>query len=102
VTTFLHQEATHPWTGGALKVDPATRAVTRAEADPTDDGVLARRILDAEIGQDASAGPLDRVVAVARALARPAEEEHRGGLHRTRGHRTRQRAGSPVPSSRFV
>lgn len=99
VTTFLYQHVTHPWTGGALCVDPETQQAVRAEPDLRSEEALAQEILDAGVA-DPSHGPLAEVLDVTRALAVPAPE-HRGGIYRTSGHRLRQRAGSPVPSSRF-
>ncbi|MCA9606757.1 MAG: hypothetical protein KC619_14225 [Myxococcales bacterium] len=100
VTTLLFQHATSAYTGGALRVDPATGGVTPAAPDPRTDGVLADEVLAAEI-TDASATPLEPVVAIAKALA-ALPEPQRPGFHRTTGRRIHQRAGGPVPSNRFA
>jgi tetratricopeptide (TPR) repeat protein len=100
VTTVLEQQVTHPWTGGALRVDPETRAVTRAEADPRSDDELAELIVSAEITDPSRTSEAD-VLAVVRALA-GLPEDQRAGLARSSGARVRQRAGSPVPSNRFT
>lgn len=90
VTTHLHQLVTNPYTGGALRVvDGATVA---AEPDPRDEEALATEIVGAPI-TDGSVSTMEQVLAVARAI---------GGVGRGTGHRLRQRAGSPVTSSRFT
>lgn len=99
VTTLLHQQLTHPWTGGALRVDPETRQVTRAEADSRSDGALAAEIIGAE-ASNPSVSTLDTVLSVVHALA-TVPEPHRGGLSRGGAPRARQRAGGPVASHRF-
>lgn len=100
VTTLLGQTITHPFTGGALRVDPATQQVAPAQPDLRDDATLAAEILAAEIDSP-SQTPIDPVLAIARALAElPAGD--RLGVGRTTGNRLRQRAGSPVHSARFL
>ncbi|HEU4532675.1 MAG TPA: hypothetical protein VFS00_01110, partial [Polyangiaceae bacterium] len=100
VTTFLHQVVTHPYLGGALRVDPATQAVAPAEPDERDDDTLAREILAAPIG-DPSASSLEHLLSLRDAVER-VTEPHGAGLFRRSGLRTRERAGSPVPSARFT
>ncbi|AKF09200.1 hypothetical protein [Sandaracinus amylolyticus] len=100
VTTILHQSITHPWTGGAMVVDPATQQITRAAPDPRSDDALAAEIL-ATTQEDESVTSRDHVLAIARALA-SLPEAHRLGLHRASGQRFHQRLGGPVPSARFL
>jgi hypothetical protein len=97
VTTLLHQHATHPYTGGALRV--VDGQVVPAEPDGRSVEELAQEILSAEGGED-SMSSIEHVLAVARAVLGP-PEPHRAGLGRTHGPRHHQRAGSPVPSNRF-
>ncbi len=96
VTTLLHQNITHPYTGGALRVDPKTQKVTPSEPDPRPDDVLIEEIVNAPIS-DASKTTLEHVLAVAKALS-----AHRVGLFANEGRRLRQRAGGPVQSNRFT
>lgn len=100
VTTLLHQTITHPWTGGGMRIDPETRAVSTAPPDERDDEVLAESILEAEI-HDPSRSGLDLVLEVTRAMA-AISEPHSGGVFRRSGERARQRAGSPVLSNLFT
>ncbi|WP_236519926.1 hypothetical protein [Sandaracinus amylolyticus] len=100
VTTILYQSITHPWTGGAMEVDPATQQITRASPDPRSDDALAAEIL-ATKSEDESVTSRDRVIAIARALA-SLPEAYRLGLHRASGQRWHQRLGGPVPSARFL
>lgn len=99
VTTFLYQTVTHPYLGGALRVDPETKKVAQAEPDGRDDETLAQEILAAPL-EDASASSLEHVLALRDAVKRVAEP-YEAGLFRQSGSRTRERAGSPVPSARF-
>lgn len=41
VTTLLGHSITHPYLGGALRVDPESKQVVRAGPDTLDDAVLA-------------------------------------------------------------
>jgi hypothetical protein len=91
VTTLLHQQVTNPWTGGALRVDPETKKVERAEADTRTDETIAREILGAAVG-DPSKTRVEEVIAIARAIA-AVPEGQRGGLGRSSGKRMHQRAG---------
>lgn len=100
VTTLLGQTITHPFTGGALRVDPATQQVVPAQPDLRDDATLAAAILAASIDSP-SQTPIEPVLAIARALAELPSAD-RLGLGRTTGNRLRQRAGSPVHSARFL
>lgn len=100
VTTILYQTIANPYAGGALRGDAATGELTRSEADARDEEALAGEILGDE-RDEASATPLDVAIAVTRALeGLPAA--HAMGAGRVAGHRRRQRAGSPVPSSFFL
>ncbi|MDO9017618.1 MAG: hypothetical protein Q8S73_36595 [Deltaproteobacteria bacterium] len=100
VTTLLYQTITHPYAGGALRVDPATGQVGPVAADERDIAALADEVLRDDAGE-ASRTPLDDALAITHALAGlPAE--HRLGFRRESGARRRQRAGSPVQSSRFL
>ncbi len=99
VTTLLAQTATHPYTGGAMRVDPDTGKVAPAEPDPRDTASLAGEITVATI-TDPSARGLDVPQRVAEAC-RPLAPDARLGLHRVSGHRARQRAGGPVTSNYF-
>lgn len=100
VTTLLCQVVTHPFTGGAIRVDPDTQQAEAADPDARSDEACAADILAAAI-TDPSMSALDDVLAIAEALA-SVGPEHAPGLQRTSGHRTRQRAGSPVGSARFT
>lgn len=100
VTTLLHQTITHPYAGGALRVDPGTNAVTRSAPDERSDDALAEEIVGAK-PTDASKTTLEHVLAVTRALGNVAPP-HRAGLFASAGRRLRQRAGGPVPSNRFL
>jgi hypothetical protein len=100
VTAVLYQSITHPFTGGALRVDPQTGKVGPTAPDARGDEALAAEILGA-VAEDESAAPLDVAVAVARALE-GIDAEHALGADRTSGTRHRQRAGSPVSSSYFT
>ncbi len=100
VTTYLGQTITHPYLGGALRIDPETKQVVRADADTRNDAVLVAEILDATVTSP-SQTPIDNVLALARALAALPPEE-RLGVHRTSGLRLRMRVGSPVHSARFL
>jgi hypothetical protein len=100
VTTLLYQQVTNPWTGGALRVDPETNKVVRAESDARTDEEIAREILGATIADPSKTGA-GELIAIARAIeALP--EAQRGGLGRSSGKRMHQRAGGPVPSNRFL
>lgn len=94
VTTLLHQTITHPYTGGALRVDPETNAVRPSEPDTRPDEALVEEVVTAPL-TDPSKTTLEHVLAVTRALAG-------GGLFTDEGPRLRQRAGGPVLSSRFA
>lgn len=100
LTAVLHQQITAPWTGGALQVDPETRAMSHAPPDTRSDAEIGAHILTTPIS-DASVRELDVVISIARALA-PLEEAKAAGLFRSRGKRLHQRAGGPVPSNRFT
>ncbi|PCC75249.1 hypothetical protein SAMN02745121_04028 [Nannocystis exedens] len=100
VATVLAQVVRHPFTGGALTYDPATRKIAEAEADSRDEAELGGLIAATAVADD-SATPLERVIDLDRALAGlPAEQ--RLGLRREAGSRLIHRAGSPVPSNRFT
>jgi hypothetical protein len=99
VTTILAQQCTHPYTGGAMRFDPASEKVTQAEPDARSDDELAKEIGGASI-TDPSHRTLDACLSVASAC-RTLAESARLGLHRTQGHRARQRAGGPVRSNWF-
>lgn len=99
VTTILHQHVTSPWTGGALTVDPETRATSRAAPDARDDARIGEEIA-ADTSPHESVTTEDHVVAVARALA--GMDEGAPGFARAQGKRLHQRAGGPVRSNRFV
>jgi hypothetical protein len=99
VTTLLAQQCTNAYTGGAMRFDPQSPQVVQAEPDARDDETLANEILAAAI-TDASHRTMDPCLAVASAC-RSLAESARLGLHRTSGHRARQRAGGPVPSNWF-
>lgn len=100
VTTLLHQNVTHPFAGGALRVDPETNAVTRNEPDARPDEALVEEVLSAP-GADESQTSLEQVLTLVKAL-RDIPAPHRAGLFAERGLRLRQRAGGPVASSRFT
>ncbi len=100
VTTFLGQTIMHPYSGGALRVDPVTGQVGPAEPDQRDDAALVEEIVAAGINSP-SETPVDDVLAIDRALAGLPEVD-RLGVRCTRGRRPRQRTGSPVQSNRFV
>ncbi|MFT3712185.1 MAG: hypothetical protein QM817_31460 [Archangium sp.] len=100
VTTLLHQTITHPYAGGALRVDPATQKVTRSEPDTRADEVLVEEIVAAKIS-DPSKTSLEHVTRVTGAL-RSVDASHRAGLFAQSGRRLRQRAGGPVLSNRFL
>jgi hypothetical protein len=95
VTTLLQQTITHPYAGGALRVDPVTRAVKPVEPDTRSDEALVEEVLAAPIS-DASQTTVEHVLKVTRALA-----PTRVGLFADGGRRLRQRAGGPVQSNRF-
>ncbi|MEZ4411078.1 MAG: hypothetical protein R3A52_32045 [Polyangiales bacterium] len=99
VTTLLAQTATHPYTGGAMRVDPKTHAVAPAEPDTRDTAALAGEVTVAPI-TDPSARGVDVPQRVARSC-RSLSPDARLGLHRASGHRARQRAGGPVTSNYF-
>jgi hypothetical protein len=99
VTTLLHQNITHPYTGGALRVDPTTQKVTPSEPDTRPDEVLVEEIVNAQIS-DESKTTLEHVLKVTKALGGVAAP-HRAGLFAEAGRRLRQRAGGPVQSNRF-
>jgi tetratricopeptide (TPR) repeat protein len=100
VTTLLHQNITHPYTGGALRVDPKTQKVTPSEPDTRADEALVEEILNAQIS-DESKTTVEHVLKVTRALGSVAPP-HRAGLFGESGRRLRQRAGGPVQSNRFT
>jgi hypothetical protein len=99
VTTILAQQSTNPFTGGAMRIDPETQKFAQAEPDARDDAQLADEILTANI-TDPSHRPVDVALGVT-AACRALDENRRLGLHRTQGHRARQRAGGPVRSNWF-
>jgi hypothetical protein len=70
VTTLLHQNITHPYTGGALRVDPKTQKVTPSEPDTRPDEVLVEEIVNAQIS-DASKTTLEHVLKVTKAYSGP-------------------------------
>ena len=100
VTTLLHQSCQHPYTGGALRVDPVSFAVVRAAPDARDEAALAAEIVAARPG-DPSRRSHDAPLAVARATRALAEADQLG-LRRASGARARQRVGGPVMSNRFA
>ncbi|MCY1005701.1 hypothetical protein OV079_09010 [Nannocystis pusilla] len=100
VGTVLAQVVRHPFTGGALTYDPATRKVAEAEADDRDEVELGGLVAATPVADD-SATPIEVVLGIDRAMAGlPADL--RPGLHREGGSRLIHRAGSPVPSNRFT
>ncbi|HWB76217.1 MAG TPA: hypothetical protein VG755_14705 [Nannocystaceae bacterium] len=101
VTTLLGQTITHPWEGGALRIDPDTKKAVAAEPDERAPEVLATEIVDAPALEESSASSIDLVLTIERALAGLPEAD-RLGLRRSDGRRLRQRAGSAVPSARFT
>ena len=96
ITTLLYQTITHPWTGGALKIDPETKQVYQSSEDLRDDSVLADEILVATLEQT-SASKLEKVTAVASAIApympkgelRPLQRAGGPGFLRRLGHADR-------------
>ena len=100
VTTYLHQVVTHPYLGGALRVNPETKQTEREPPDAREEDVLAAEILAAG-HSDPSETPVDLPIAVMAALA-SLPEETRPGILRGHGTRLRERAGSPVSSARFA
>ena len=98
ITTLLAQSVTHPFLGGALRLDPQTQEVAPSAPDARPDAALVDEILSA--APEESQTPFDLVLTIERAL-RDVPSDHALGIRRTRGSRLRQRAGSPVPSSRF-
>lgn len=100
VTTFLYQSVTHPYLGGALRVDPQTHRVAPAEPDTRSDEELAQEILSAE-RDDCDKPAIESILAL-RDAVRDIPDAWAAGLHRSSGVRTRERAGSAVPSARFL
>ncbi len=99
VTTVLYQTMMHPWTGGALIFDEKT-GTRSAEPDTRSDEVLAAAIV-AGAESDDSMSKLELVRSV-RDAVRGLRDEDAAGMFRTSGLRARQRAGSVVPSARFL
>jgi hypothetical protein len=100
VTTVLYQQCAGAYTGGAMRVNPETRKVEIAEADPRPDAELAAEIATAT-PHDPSRRPLDAALSVVRAT-RELPHDAQIGLRRTHGRRLRQQAGGPVMSSYFT
>jgi len=100
LTTFLYQTNTAPWSEGRLKVDPETKKVERSPADDAPVEELAKRIVEAQSPADslADTDALEKLAQAAAKISGP----HSPGFARTDGQRLRQRAGSPVPSARFL
>lgn len=97
VTTYLAQTVTHPYLGGALRVDEQTGKAIPSAPDTRDENALADEIVNATTTRDPSVSPLELVLSIDRALlAEPSV------YAKAEGARTRQRAGSPVASSRFT
>lgn len=99
VTTFLHQAVAHPWTGGAL-TRLSDGSVGPIAPDARADEALAAEVLAATV-RDGSVTPatLPRLLVEA---VKDLPPDARPGLLRSEGARARQRAGSPVASSRFA
>jgi hypothetical protein len=93
VTTFLHQFCQDPWSGGVPVHDPDTGETRRSEPDVRDDAALVQDVLDA--APDPGQSPRADVMSIARIL-------WRCETFREAGRRRRQRAGSMVPSNRFL
>lgn len=93
LTTLMHQTVTPPW-GPRLVIDPETKEATSGEGDDGPLEAIARRMLAAELEEDALSD-LESLVA----LARAARSEL--GFLRGTGKRHRQWECSPVPSNRF-
>jgi hypothetical protein len=100
VTTYLYQTSVAPWDAGRMNVDPATHEIVKSEADESPADVLAARIVDA-VGEDESVSTREQLAALVTA-ARGVTGDAAAGLFRVGGQRLRQRAGSPVQSSRFM
>jgi hypothetical protein len=97
-TTLLYQHITNPWTGGALRVDPATQEVGPVPPDDRPDEVLAEEIL-VSCPEDSHSSPelISQVMGAFRQLP-----EHRQiGCYRNQGRRLLQRRGGPVLSNHF-
>ena len=100
VTTLLAQQCASPWGAERLVVDPESGEVVCSTPDEAPVEELAAQILDAELS-DPSQGSLEDLCALVAAV-RTAAPEHTAGLFRASGPRRRQRAGSAVPSNRFL
>lgn len=99
LSTFLYQEVTHPWTGGAFDSDPDTGETTTREPDPRSNAILAKEIVNAKIEHPSAADPmlLERLIGALHSIP----EGIQLGARRDRGERLMQQLGSPVPSARF-
>lgn len=100
VTTFLYQQVTHPYTGGALTIDPKTQEPSIAEPDTRPIPELLEEILAAEVEEPSAAAPLviERLLESVHAL--PPRQTL--GIFRDDGPRAIQRLGGPVSSAQFL
>jgi hypothetical protein len=103
-TTFLYQLNHSPWQAGRLRVDPQTH---KTELSPAVQGTareLADRVTRAEVdpSEMSDLQTLRRLAAAMRPTDQsPATADRLFGAFRSTGNRARQRADSPVKSSRF-
>ena len=98
VTTFLYQTNTSPWGGGGMVFNSETEELSESEADESPAEELAEKIIEAvyETPEDGDAPA--KLLKELKAIPKKAYP----GVLRSKGYRTRQRAGSPVPSARFI
>lgn len=100
VTTLLYQQATHPYVGGALKIDPETQEPSIAEPDLRSIPELIEEILAAEI-QEPTAAPAVVIESLLDSVHRLPERQTLG-IFRSEGPRAIQRLGGPISSAQFL
>ena len=98
ITTFLYQSNTAPWTGGGMIYNTKTQEMSESEADESPAEELAEKILAGEFETPEDGEAPARLLQELKKVPKNAYP----GVLRSSGFRARQRAGSPVPSARFV
>lgn len=98
LTTYLYQINAAPW-DARLGFDPEKQAPVEVPADESSVETLAERIANASL-EEGSLADIEGLAALAEAAARAGGDAAPGAML-TGGARRRQRAGSPVKSSRF-
>ncbi len=99
ITTFLNQENASPW-GRRMAYDIKGKELTTTKPDDSVIEEVSLKIIEAEKDED-YLDDLDDLLSLIEPL-KNLKDESKPGVFRTSGKRLRQRAGSPVPSGRFI